>query len=68
MSSNFTSLRWWCWSWCSQCNVFVSLSSMSGFLSFKEHVFQGTTFGGCFQIKPLRHGKQDLGTYTLFNA
>ena len=30
-------------------NVFMSLSSVSGFPNFKEHIFQGTRFSGCFQ-------------------
>ena len=67
MSSNFTSLRWWCYL-VYHCNLFVSLSSVSSFPSFKEHIFQGTPFSGCFQILHLRHGKRDLGIYTLFNV
>ena len=45
------------------CNVFVS--SVSGFLSFKEHIFQGTPFSGCFQTQHLQYGKQDLEEFTL---
>ena len=67
MSINFTSLRWWCYLVC-HCNLFVFLSSVSGFPSFKEHIFQGTPFSDCFQILHLRHGKRDLGIYTLFNV
>ena len=31
------------------CNVFNVLSCVSAFPSFKEHIFQGTPFSGCFQ-------------------
>ena len=30
------------------CNVFVSLFSMSGFWSVKEHIFEEKPFGDCF--------------------
>ena len=32
------------------CNVLLSLFSVSGFPSFKEHKFEGTPFSDCFQI------------------
>ena len=31
------------------CNVFISFSCVSAFPSFKENIFQGTPFSGCFQ-------------------
>ena len=31
-------------------NVFLSLFSVSGLSSFKEHIFQGTPFRACFQV------------------
>ena len=31
-------------------NVFMSLSTVSGFPNFKEHIFPGTPFTWCFQI------------------
>ena len=39
------------------CNVFVSLFSVSGLLSFKERIFQGTPLSRIFQ-----NGKQYLRT------
>ena len=41
---------------------------MSGFSSFKEHIFQGTPFSGCPQIWHLRYEKQELGIYIMFNV
>ena len=50
------------------CNVFVSLSSASGFASLKERIFQGIPFSGCFQIKHSRYGKRSLGIFIMFNV
>ena len=49
LSSNFTSVRWCCWSSLSLL-LFVSLFSVSGSPSFKNHIFQETPFSGCFHI------------------
>ena len=32
------------------CNVFVSLFSVSGLLTFEKHILQGIPFNGRFQI------------------
>ena len=32
------------------CNAFLSLFSVYGLPSFKEHLFQRTPFSGCFKI------------------
>ena len=32
------------------CNVFLSLFGVFVLPSFKEHIFQGTPFSGCFQM------------------
>ena len=41
--------------------MLAALFSVSDFHSLKEHIFQQTPFSGCFQMEPMRYGKQYLG-------
>ena len=47
------------------CNAFVSLFSVSGLPSFKEHMFQVIPLSGRFQIRDMQYGKQYLSIQTM---
>ena len=47
------------------CNAFLSLFSVYGLPSFKEHLFQKTPFSGCFKIYHILYGKQYTGISTM---
>ena len=44
-------------------NVSLSLFSVSGLPSFKEHIFQGISFSGCFQISHMQFKLRNLNLY-----
>ena len=46
-----------------RCNVFVSLFSVSGLLSFKERIFQDTFFSGYFQIQHICNAENNSLNY-----